>query len=188
MRSHRPIRAAGFLLIGVSLAACWESRYPDEELLARCPDGSVFHDLESAPPGRGRGLPECLRAQADVIGRGVCVPVPERKVPGGCVALREGIWTYEYVRTEHTIQPDGSTMTHFSDLDETSLGREARGEYVHDSLQGRWTYWHPNGNQRATGHFVDGEMTGAWEFWLENGAPDLEHTGIYWKSMRVGAR
>jgi hypothetical protein len=175
-----------FVVAGIVVPGCGESRASDEELLAKHPDGSIYLDSESAPPGRGRGLPDVLRAQADVIGRGVGVAVGERRSDGSRIAPREGLWTYEYVRTTHTIQPDGTTMTHFPELEKGSLGLEARGEYVHGKLQGEWTYWHPNGKKRANGRFVDDAMTGPWQFWLENGEPDRVNSGTYDKNVRVG--
>ncbi len=172
-------RALSLAAGGVVLLACCDRQLGDKSLLALYPGGSMFEDMESAPPSRGRGLPDCLRAQADVIGSGVCVPVGEARTDGSHAASREGNWTYSYVRTTHTIAPDGSTRTHYEDLEDTRIGPEAKGDYVHNMLQGPWSYWHPNGSKRATGSFVDDEMSGAWEFWLENGEHDGAHSGTY---------
>jgi hypothetical protein len=183
----RTLEIACIGLTGVILAACGDSRASDRDLLARYPGSIIFENLESAPPRPGRGLPDCLRAQADVMGRGVEIPEPEARPDGAHNCKREGPWVYAYVRTEHSIAPDGSTHTHYSDFAASKIGVEAEGEYVHNKLQGTWTYWHPNGRKRATGRFVDDAMTGPWQFWLESGEPDLVHSGMYEENVIVPA-
>jgi hypothetical protein len=168
------------------LAAC-DGRPTEAELLSRWPGGIVFTNLESAPPARGRDLPEVLRAPAAVIGRGVSVPVGPPRSDGSRLVHRVGEWIYEYVRVTETIAPDGSKRTLFEDLETTSLGIEARGEYRDNKLEGVWTYWHPNGQKRAMGSFVHDVMSGPWEFWLENGAPDTAHSGVYENNALVTA-
>jgi hypothetical protein len=159
--------------------SCGESRASDKTLLARSPGGSVFEDLESQGRFSGIDLPECLRPTAELIGRGVCVPVGEARADGSHRAHRTGEWTYEYVRTTKSIDAEGMMHTSFTDLEDSSLGVEARGSYVDNRAEGQWTFWHLNGKKRAVGNFAAGEMSGPWKFWLEDGKPDPRHTGTY---------
>jgi hypothetical protein len=163
--------------VAVLVASCGESRASDKELLARSPGGNIFEDLESQGRFSGIDLPECLRPTADLIGRGVCVKVGSPRPDGSYRAERTGEWTYEYVRTTKTLEADGKTLTHFEDLETSSLGLEARGSYANNRAEGQWTFWYPNGKRRAVGSFVAGEMSGPWKFWLEDGKPDAKHTG-----------
>src|SRR5262249_30334862 len=131
--------------VAVCTTACGESRASEAQLLAKTPGGDVYQDLESDGSFAGIDLPEFLRPTADLIGRGVCVPVGEPRADGSRVANRNGEWTYEYVRTTKTTGTDGKTHTHFTDLETSSLGVEARGHYVDNRAEGEWTFWYPNG-------------------------------------------
>jgi hypothetical protein len=173
---------------GLCALACGRSRASDKELAARVPGGLVFEDMESDGHFSGIDLPDFLRASADAIGKGVCVSVGEARLDGSHTAHRMGEWTYEYVRTTKTIDAEGKTHTHFTDLETSSLGIEAHGSYADDRAEGEWTFWYPDGKKRAIGRFVAGEMSGPWKFWLENGAPDTAHTGTYDHGSLVEAR
>jgi hypothetical protein len=89
------------------------------------------------------------------------------------------------VETTQTTSPDGQPVTHFADVEEGSLGLEARGEYESDVFVGEWTFWHPNGNKRAVGSFTAGKMSGEWSFWLADGAPDTALAGRYEDGVRA---
>lgn len=155
--------------------------------MARFPKGKIFEDLERPSSAAGRGLPDWLRLLAPVIGRGVCVPLEVVRPGGARDAPRWGRWTYEYVKTTPRTSPDGQPVTHFTDIEESSLGLEARGEYASDELVGEWTFWHPNRNQRAVGSFTDGKMSGEWSFWLADGSPHAALAGVYEDDVRVSA-
>ncbi|MBL8859809.1 MAG: hypothetical protein JNL28_14985 [Planctomycetes bacterium] len=161
------------------LAACDARRSLEAAELARFPTGVIFEDCENAQKNWTHELPECLRVQLPMLGRGVCVPRPEARPDGARDAPRWGVWTYEYVRVAQTQSPDGSIVTHFRDLDRSSLGIAARGEYQDNQLEGAWTFRHLNGLERAHGNFRAGAMTGPWSFWLEDGTVDTAHTGVY---------
>lgn len=168
------------LLLGCILVTACDSRRSFEEAqLARFPKGEIVEDLENPRTNAMRGLPEILRAQVPVIGRGVCVPLAIARPDGAHDAPRFGLWTYEYVKAEQTTSPDGKVTTHFRDIEETSLGLESRGEYVDNRKEGPWTFWYPSGEKRAAGCFKHDEMSGLWQFWSEDGSVDALHTGIY---------
>ena len=180
MSRHVPL----FLVLGALLPGCDSRQALEKAQLARFPQGQIFEDLESPRHAAQRGLPACLRVDVPVIGRGVCVPVEPPRPDGARDALRFGVWTYEYVKAEQTTSPDGQVRTHYGGLEDTSLGLEARGEYVKNKHHGPWTFWHLNGKTRATGTFVEDEMSGEWKFWLADGAVDSIHSGVYEHDVR----
>jgi hypothetical protein len=100
---------------------------------------------------------------------------------------RWGIWTYEYVRTTQKTAADGQVLTRFTDIGASSLGLESQGEYQDDQHAGEWSYWHPNGAQRACGPFGAGRMCSPWSFWKADGAPDPDLSGVYADDVRVAA-
>jgi hypothetical protein len=172
---HSPFLAATLC----ALVACEGRRDLAAEQLGLFPGSAIVHDLEPASPSLGRGLPECLRAPAAVIGRGVCVPDAVARSDGARSARKWGTWTYEYVSTTQSTSSTGERTTHFRDLEETRLGLESQGAYEANVFTGTWTFWHPNGKKRAIGGFVGGEMSGDWEFWLADGLVDIANTGRY---------
>jgi hypothetical protein len=128
-----------------------------------------------------------VRLIAPVLGRGVCVTRHDMPTQGGYVSPRWGIWTYEYVKTTQKTAADGQVLTCFSDIGASSFGLESQGEYQDDQHVGEWTYWHPNGAQRARGPFRAGRMCGPWSFWKADGTPDPELSGVYADDVRVAA-
>lgn len=175
-------------LAAIPTLSCGETRASDRELIARSAGGDVYQDLESDGRFSGIDLPESLRPNGDLIGRGVCVPVGEPSADGSRRAHRTGEWTYEYVRTTKTKDADGKPLTHFTDLEASSLGIEARGSFVDNRAEGEWRFWHRNGRKRAVGRFVAGEMSGTWKFWREDGAVDPNLTGTYEHGRMVGGK
>ncbi|MBK7645273.1 MAG: hypothetical protein IPJ19_19900 [Planctomycetes bacterium] len=75
----------------------------------------------------------------------------------------------------------------FTDIQTSSLGVEAEGEYASDVPIGLWTYWHPNGAKRAEGTFSAGKMSGIWQFWKADGSVDSELSGLYAGGARTSA-
>jgi hypothetical protein len=178
----------GLALAGV-LCACGDSRAALEAgQLARFPRGEIVTECEHPAHTDVRGRPECLRLLAPVLGRGVCVPLDIVRPDGARNAPRWGRWTYEYVKTTQVELGSGVVSTRFGDIEKTSLGLEARGEYVDNEFAGEWTFWHPNGIQRAAGSFVGGAMSGEWEFRLADGSRDAELSGTYDAGVRTPAR
>lgn len=178
---------ARLAFLGLVLCACGDPRAAQErDQLARFPGGKIFEDFER-PSSEGRGLPDCLHVLGPVTGRGVCVPSEVVRPDGARDAPRWGRWTYEYVKTTQTTSPDGQAIPHFTDIEESSLGVEARGEYESDEFVGEWTFLHPNGNERAVGSFKAGRMSGEWSFWLADGFLDATLAGVYEDDVRVSA-
>lgn len=171
-------------LASIAICSCDARRAAEKEQLARFPKGEIFEVCESLPPSIGRGIPDCLRARGAVLGRGVCVPLEERRPDGARDAPKWGQWTYEYAATIRWKAPDGTMHTRYTDLENSSLGIESRGEYRNNVPDGPWTYWHPNGRKRAVGQFSDGRMSGEWKFWLEDGTPDSTQSGVYENDVR----
>lgn len=186
--NSKALARARFVLGCFVLSACGDRRAVEaREQLARFPDGVIFDDLENPSSRTARELPNCLRFLAPVIGRGVCVPLQVVRPDGGRGAPKWGRWTYEYVRTTQTTSPDGVLRTNFTDIEGSSLGIEARGKYENNVVVGAWTFWHPNGNERAVGSFTQGRMSGKWRFWLADGSPDTTLSGVYEADARVSA-
>lgn len=176
------------VLLVFILGACGDRRAAQERVqLARFPKGEIFQDGER-PGGPGRALPDCLRLLAPVLGRGVCIPLDVVRPDGARDAPRWGRWTYEYVATTQTTSTDGKPLTRFTDIEDSSLGLEAQGEYESGEFVGEWTFWHPNGHHRAKGSFADGKMSGEWSFWLADGSPDGALDGVYQSGVRLSAK
>jgi hypothetical protein len=177
-------RAPRFVLLLALVSGCDSRESLERVQLARFPTGQIFEDDEDPDHSAWRGLPKCLRVEVPVIGRGVCVPQDARGPDGARVALRNGVWTYEYVKAERRVSGDGTVSWHFRDLVDTSIGLEAQGEYVNNKYQGPWTFWHLNGEKRAAGVLVDDSMSGAWMFWLPDGSVDAGNSGVYEHNVR----
>jgi len=157
----------------------------EQEQLARFSNGTIFEDLVSQGSWQDLGMAEDLRLLAPVIGRGACVPVEAVRPDGARDALRNGVWTYEYVRATRVSGADGEERTQFTDIAESSLGLESQGEYQADRRVGAWTFWYPDGKLRAKGSFVDGARSGPWEFRRADDSVDPDRTGVYSGGDRV---
>jgi len=174
------------------LAACGDARAPartsaqaPEQQVALFPKGSLFTISELPGSSDDRELPACLHLLAPVLARGVCVPLDVARPDGAHDARRFGVWTCEYARTTQIVGSDGATRTRFTDAPEDRMGLESRGEFRADLRVGEWTFWHPNGKQRASGSFVDGRLSGPWRFWTPDGELDAALTGVYAADERV---
>jgi len=181
------MQRAPILALLLLLPACGGSRAAREAAqVARFPTGEIVEDGFGPQSPDDLCRPASLRLAAPVLGRGVCVTRHDLPVPGGYASPRWGVWTYEYVRTTPHTAPDGLVGLSFTDIDTSSLGLEARGEYASDVLVGVWTYWHPNGAKRAQGAYADSKLAGEWRFWKPDGSADLERSGVYRAGDRVG--
>ena len=156
----------------------------EREQLARFPLGDIVEDCDT-PQRNDRGLPEGLQLLAPVLGRGVCVALDVVRPDGARDSPRWGVWTYEYVRAEQKLAPDGMLHTSFTDIGSGSLGPEAQGEYARDVFAGEWRFWYPNGKPRALGSFNEGKLSGEWRFWLPDGSIDELRTGSYSGGVRA---
>ncbi len=155
----------------------------ERQQLARFPLGEIV-EVSEVPQRDDRRMPEGLHLLAPVLGRGVCVPLDVKRPDGARDAPRWGIWTREYVQTEQKPAPDGLMRTHFTNIETSSLGLEAQGEFARNEFAGEWRFWYPDGKPRATGSFNEGKLSGEWKFWLPDGSPDEERSGVYSGGVR----
>jgi antitoxin component YwqK of YwqJK toxin-antitoxin module len=51
-------------------------------------------------------------------------------------------------------------------------------------MNGKWTYYHKNGQMYGQGRFKDGERDGLFTYWHENG--EKKEEGIYKKGKKYG--
>ena len=174
-------------LLILACGACDARARREQEQLARFPKGDITEDCVTPGGPDDRDRPENLRVLAPVLGRGVCVPVDVVRPDGARDALRNGVWTYEYVNARRETRADGQVQTYFKGIEESSLGLEAQGEYRENRYAGAWTFWYPDGKLRAKGSFVDDAQSGPWEFRRPDGSIDPERTGIYARGQRVSA-
>lgn len=172
-------------LLILAFAACDARERREREQLARFPTGEIFQDGVSPGSSDDRARPEDLHVLAPVLGRGVCVPVGAVRSDGSRRAPRFGVWTYEYVNARRETRADGQVQTYFKDIEESSQGLEAQGEYFEDRRIGVWTFWYPDGKVRAKGSFVDDTLAGPWEYREADGSIDPERTGEYSGGKRV---
>jgi hypothetical protein len=172
-------------LLILACGACDARARRERVQLARFPTGEIFEDGVSPGSVDDRDRPEDLRVLAPVLGRGVCVPVAVVRSDGARDALRNGVWTYEYVNAGRETRADGQVLTHYTDIEKSSLGLEAQGEYFQNRRIGIWTFWYPDGSLRAKGTFVDDTQAGTWEFRRADGSIDRERTGDYSRGTRV---
>jgi antitoxin component YwqK of YwqJK toxin-antitoxin module len=51
--------------------------------------------------------------------------------------------------------------------------------------EGRWTFWHANGQKSSEGAYENGKLEGRWTNWHENGSIDHRYSGIYKAGRKI---
>src|SRR5262245_21125110 len=182
MRSPLALLVLGTLALGACSGAVGAGEGAratrEREQLARFPLGKIFNDLWDPAHDR-RPFPPSLHLLAPAFGRGVGVPLEVARPDGAHDSPRWGVWTYEYARTENKVSPSGEPVLSFGNIEETSTGLEAQGEYARDMPVGLWRFWYPDGQLRAEGSFNEGELSGEWKYWLPDGQLDVKQCGFF---------
>ena len=96
----------------------------------------------------------------------------------------------EIVHCTYRVKPEAEETflallrRHWPVLREQGLTTDSPAVAWRGEEDGRWTWWHPNGERMAEGEFDRGQRIGEWTFWYEDGGLQME--GVYVQGVGHG--